>query len=82
MKRIHTYVEFEVPTVNVAIDRLKAAGYLIVARGDCWLIVDNDAAIAIRNIIWMENGCGYCLVNTIDPDDWDVKQFVEIHCPG
>lgn len=82
MSRIHTYVEFENVTVNVAIERLKAAGFLIVTRGDCWLIVDSDAAIAIRNIIWLENDHKYCLVNTLDPEEWDAQKFVELHCPG
>lgn len=82
MSRIHTYVEFENVTVNVAIDRLKAAGYVVVAHGDCWLIVDSDAAIAIRNIIWLENGHTYCLVNTIIPEEWDAQKFVDLHCPG
>ena len=55
MARIHTYAEFENVTVDDVVKALKAAGYVVVTRGDCWVIVDSDAAIAIRNIIWEKN---------------------------
>lgn len=80
--RNHTYVEFENLSVDASIKALKAAGYIVVTRGDCWVIVDSDAAIAIRNIIWKHNNSTYCLVNTIDPDVWDAEEFVKLHCPG